>query len=614
MENTQALRPEDEARRRLLLEVWRVLSGAAGGAEPGSADLPALKKFACSFGYPVAYRKHLKLSWKAALPEALYDAMNRSKLDPLFCKVLVQPHGGGGVPEREAERVRVRDTLSALLDPERGLGCLVERARLELPLGRCGLRHVLLTDVAGTTDASAAHAADTRAAVAETDLAVVILEVDDNRRPKVDAQLAASLRSSPFIRRMLLAAPGEQTCSLVLVVNADKCDPPLEERKEEVDALRKKIGSSVLTVCAAALMREGACVAAVTLNHVAAAAAAAGAHPDEDASDTEGEAPAVGLTKEEAKARIAAILANLPVVYLRPHTAAAAVLAAANPELLSRYCAAPASYGAAAQALPAQPPPDRGQLEGVLCAAGVPRLLELISAVRAPEAAALAKVLEELEGHLVAAVAEIERHTISLPAPVYEIFRTWSDYVSKMPQGACMCMAACWAVLRGSAHVRRRAARSRRARAPAHACHTQGAAARVVRSTQGGGGGRAGRGVLGQAAGAQQARVADALRQDARAAGGAHAHAQRLAQPAQGAARHAMRVRCATLRPLAPCAPALQLYDTSRTFSIRQLVMPALNDVKPVADKLVEALKAAAADLLQVRALAPVWWRTRAAS
>jgi hypothetical protein len=58
----------------------------------------------------------------------------------------------------------------------------------------------------------------------------------------------------------------------------------------------------------------------------------------------------------------------------------------------------------------------------------------------------------------------------------------------------------------------------------------------------------------------------------------------------------------------------MQLYDTSRTFSIRQLVMPALNDVKPVADKLVEALIAAAAELLQVRALAPVWWRKRAAS
>ncbi len=558
MSNTRTLRPEEDARRRLLLEVWRVLSGAAGGAEPGLADLPALQKFAYSFGRPVGYRNHLKRSWKAALPEPLYDAMNRSELDPLFCKVLLQPHGGGGMPEREAERVRVRDTLSSLLDPERGLGCLVERARLELPLGRCGLRHVLLTDVAGTTDASAAHAADTRAAVAETDLAVVILEVDDNGRPKVDAQLAASLRSSPFIRRMLLAAPHEQTCSLVLVVNADKCDPPLEERKEDVDALRKKIGSSVLTVCAEALMREGACVAAVTLNHAAAAAAAAGAHPDEDASDTEGyaPAPAVGLTKEEAKARIAAILANLPVVYLRPHTAAAAVLAAANPELLSRYCAAPARYGATAQPLQAQPPPDRGQLEGVLCAAGVPRLLELISAVRAPEAAALAKVLEELEGHLVAAVAEIERHTISLPAPVYEIFRKWSDYVSKMPQGTHMCMPACWAVQRGSAHVRRRAARSRRARAPAHARHAQGAAARVVRAPQGSGDGRAGRGVLGQAAGAQQARVADALCQDARAAGGAHAHAQRLAQPTQGAARHAMRVRCATLRLLAPCAHA----------------------------------------------------------
>jgi hypothetical protein len=331
---------------------------------------------------------------------------------------LGQPEVNAVLPDADVARVAVRDGLDLLLrslnthadgSHTPGTHGLVKSAKVGVPFATHALDGVMLMDIPGTADPHALHVHETRVAVGKTRLAVLVLPTEKGRPLVLPADAVAELHHSGFLRSMLLAKADDEY-DLVVVVNADTQTPARAEQAGELGQLRAAIMKIVRSVAGTLLPKGG--------------------------EDIEEGAP----TKDSLKTRLDVIERRLTVVYLRTRHAAAAVLGYVNSNLRAEYCANPRGNlgaGPSCAPLPVVPSQTEDEVKAVVEATGVPRLLELISAVRSDAVLQLRSVLNGALLEVRRGIMEIDRQTVVLPKKLFDCFEKWSAKELSKKRGAC---------------------------------------------------------------------------------------------------------------------------------------------------------------------------------
>ena len=331
---------------------------------------------------------------------------------------LGQPDHVSAVPDADVARVAVRDGLDLLLrslntradgSHTPGTHGLVTSAKVGVPFATHALDGVVLMDIPGTADPHALHVHETRIAVGKTRLAVLVLPAEKGRPIVLPGDAVAELHHSGFLRSMLLAKADDEY-DLVVVVNADTQSPARAEQAGELGQLRVAIMKEVRSVATTLLPKAGEDVA-------------------------EG-----GPTKDSLLARMAVVERRLTVVYLRARHAAAAVLGYVNSNLRADYCADPrGNFGAGpgCVALPVVPSQTEDEVKATVEATGVPRLLELLSAVRSDAVPQLRSVLNGALHEIQRGIMDIDRQTVVLPQKLFDCFEKWSANELSKKRGAC---------------------------------------------------------------------------------------------------------------------------------------------------------------------------------
>jgi hypothetical protein len=398
-----------------LLNTWRMLTGAPDGKVPDAATIEQ------------ALRVRGTGTWAKFVPGWVIDQRIKEALlqaPRTGCSLLLgQWDGDEVVSDADTARVAVRDGLEELLRPQRvladgtvtaGTHGLVLAAKVGVPFATRSLDDIVIMDIPGSADPNAMHAQDTRLAVENTKLAVLVLRCYPDR-PVTLGDSASELRNSRFIEKMLLPRHKDEY-GLVVLINADMHTPTRRETQfpGELDALREQIMAEFEAVAASLLPTD-----------------ADGTEPS-----AYGGAPGRAALIE---ACLDSIADRLPVLYLRARHAAAAVLGHANHDLLSAYCANPQRFGlqdmaSAPLVLPTRKSPD--ELYKFVDSTGVPRLLELICAVRSDAVGELADVLTTMRDELAHSIQKIDQQAIQLPPGLFLCFEDWAEKFNKKKRGA----------------------------------------------------------------------------------------------------------------------------------------------------------------------------------